>query len=116
MQRKLAAILSADVVGYSGLMERDEAGTMERLKANRAGIFQPHVATHGGRVFNLLGDGALVEFPAPTWSVSRPVPLACKWPLAWSASTPASLKAWPWSSPMLMATPASRSKSPKANW
>ena len=62
MQRKLTAILSADVVGYSGLMETDETGTVERLKANRSTIFDPHVATHGGRVFKLMGDGALVEF------------------------------------------------------
>ena len=62
MQRKLTAILSADVVGYSGLMEADEAGTLERLKANRSAIFDPHVAAHGGRVFKLMGDGALVEF------------------------------------------------------
>jgi adenylate cyclase len=62
MQRKLTAILSADVVGYSGLMESDEAGTLERLKANRARIFDPHVNIHGGRVFKLMGDGALAEF------------------------------------------------------
>ena len=64
MQRKLTAILSADVVGYSGLMEADEAGTLERLKANRARIFDPHVAINGGRLFKLMGDGALVEFPS----------------------------------------------------
>jgi adenylate cyclase len=62
MQRKLSAILSADVVGYSGLMEADEAGTVERLKANRTRIFDPHVTIHGGRLFKLMGDGALVEF------------------------------------------------------
>ncbi len=62
MQRKLTAILSTDVVGYSGLMEADETGTMERLKANRSTIFDPQVAAHGGRVFKLMGDGALVEF------------------------------------------------------
>ncbi len=62
MQRKLTAILSADVVGYSGLMESDEAGTLQRLKANRSGIFDPQVAAHGGRQFKLMGDGALVEF------------------------------------------------------
>ena len=62
MQRKLTVILSADVVGYSALMERDEAGTLERLKANRQSIFDPRVAAHGGRVFKLMGDGALVEF------------------------------------------------------
>lgn len=64
MQRKLAAILSADVVGYSGLMEGDEAGTLERLKANRSAIFDPAVVARGGRVFKLLGDGALAEFPS----------------------------------------------------
>jgi adenylate cyclase len=62
MQRKLTVILSADVVGYSALMERDEAGTMNRLRANRAEIFDPRVAAHGGRIFKLMGDGALVEF------------------------------------------------------
>ncbi|MGH7936550.1 MAG: adenylate/guanylate cyclase domain-containing protein, partial [Chthoniobacterales bacterium] len=62
MQRKLTAILSADVVGYSGLMEADETGTLERLKTNRSAIFDPHVTAHGGRVFKLMGDGALAEF------------------------------------------------------
>jgi adenylate cyclase len=62
MQRKLAAILCADVVGYSGLMEADESDTLTRLKANRSEIFDPHVAAHAGRVFKLMGDGALVEF------------------------------------------------------
>src|SRR5476649_846060 len=70
MQRKLTAILSADVVGYSGLMEADETGTLERLKANRAVIFDPHVATHGGRVFKLMGDGALVEFSSVVAAVN----------------------------------------------
>ncbi len=64
MQRKLAAILSADVAGYSGLMEADEAGTLERLKLNRTRIFDPCVAAHGGRTVKLMGDGALVEFPS----------------------------------------------------
>jgi adenylate cyclase len=62
MQRKLTVILSADVVGYTALMERDEAGTLERLQANRRTIFDPGVAAHGGRIFKLIGDGALVEF------------------------------------------------------
>jgi len=62
MQRRLTAILSADVAGYSGLMEADEAGTLERLKINRSTIFDPCVAAHGGRLVKLLGDGALVEF------------------------------------------------------
>src|SRR3984893_16895572 len=62
MQRRLTAILSADVAGYSGLMEADEAGTLGRLKVNRSEIFDPCVATHGGRLVKLMGDGALVEF------------------------------------------------------
>ena len=62
MLRKLTVILSADVVGYSTLMERDEAGTLEQLKANRRAIFDPRVAAHGGRIFKLMGDGTLVEF------------------------------------------------------
>ena len=70
MQRKLTAILSADVVGYSGLMEADESGTLERLKANRTAIFDPLVSTNGGRVFKLLGDGALAEFPSVVSAVT----------------------------------------------
>ncbi|HTP78364.1 MAG TPA: adenylate/guanylate cyclase domain-containing protein [Rhizomicrobium sp.] len=64
MQRKLTAILSADMVRFSGQMEADEAGTLERLKVFRSRIFDPHVAIHGGRLFKLMGDGALVEFPS----------------------------------------------------
>jgi len=62
MQRRLTAILSADVANFSGLMEADEAGTLERLKRNRSRIFDPLVAAQGGRVVKLMGDGALVEF------------------------------------------------------
>jgi adenylate cyclase len=62
MQRRLTAILSADVAGYSRLMEADEAGTLERLKENRSRVFDPCVAAHGGRLVKLMGDGALVEF------------------------------------------------------
>ena len=61
MQRKLAAILSADVVGYSGLMEADEAGTLQRLKENRSSIFDPCVAKHSGRIVKNTGDAALVQ-------------------------------------------------------
>ena len=62
MQRKLTVILSADVVGYSTLMELDEASTLDRLQASRRNIFDPQVAAHGGRIFKLMGDGTLVEF------------------------------------------------------
>src|SRR6201987_1236983 len=62
LQRRLAAILSADVVGYSRLMGIDEAGTVARLKAMRHDLFDPLIAAHSGRTFKLMGDGALVEF------------------------------------------------------
>jgi adenylate cyclase len=62
MERKLAAILAADVVGYSRLMEADEAGTFERLRAHRKELFEPEIARHHGRIFKLMGDGLLAEF------------------------------------------------------
>ena len=62
VERRLAAILAADVVGYSRLMEADEAGTHARLKALRKELIEPRVAEHRGRVVKLTGDGALVEF------------------------------------------------------
>ena len=52
LQRRLAAILSADVVGYSRLMGSDEGGTLARLKAMRRDIFDPVIAAHSGRTFN----------------------------------------------------------------
>ena len=61
-QRRLAAILAADVVGYSRLMGRDESGTLARLRAHRKDRFDPILARHGGRLVKLTGDGALVEF------------------------------------------------------
>ena len=69
MQRRLTAILSADVVGYAGLMEADEAGTLARLKANRRDVFDPCVAKHGGRIVKLMGDGVLVEFSSAAAAV-----------------------------------------------
>jgi adenylate cyclase len=61
-QRRLAAILAADVVGYSRLMERDEAGTFAALKSRRKEVLEPLVARHQGRIFKVAGDGVLVEF------------------------------------------------------
>ncbi len=61
-QRRLAAILAADVVGYSRLMEIDEAGTLARLKTNRETLIEPKIAEHDGRVVKLMGDGLLAEF------------------------------------------------------
>ncbi|TIS60952.1 MAG: adenylate/guanylate cyclase domain-containing protein, partial [Mesorhizobium sp.] len=62
MERKLAAILAIDVVGYSALMEADEAGTFDRLKRGRQELFEPEIATRHGRIFKLMGDGLLAEF------------------------------------------------------
>jgi class 3 adenylate cyclase len=62
MPRRLAAILAADVVGYSRLMAADEAGTHARLKALRKDFIEPKIAEHHGRIAKLMGDGALVEF------------------------------------------------------
>jgi TolB-like protein/tetratricopeptide (TPR) repeat protein len=62
MDRRLAAIVLADVVGYSRLMEADEAGTVATLKKHRREILNPLVATHKGRIVKLMGDGALLEF------------------------------------------------------
>src|SRR4029077_11834858 len=62
--RRLAAILAADVAGYSRLMGRDEHGTLTRLKAHRTERLEPTMARHGGRLVKLTGDGALVEFPS----------------------------------------------------
>ena len=61
-QRRLAAIMAVDVVGYSRLMGRDESGTLARLKTSRAQQFEPALARHGGRLAKLTGDGALAEF------------------------------------------------------
>ncbi len=69
MQRRLAAILAADVVGYSKLMGEDEAGTHERLKAHRKDFLEPLISEHEGRVVKLTGDGALVEFPSAVQAV-----------------------------------------------
>jgi class 3 adenylate cyclase/pimeloyl-ACP methyl ester carboxylesterase len=62
LERRLAAILATDVVGYSRLMERDEAGTLAALKSHRAELIDPAIATHHGRIVKLMGDGALAEF------------------------------------------------------
>ena len=70
VQRRLAAILSADVVGYSRLMGIDETGTLARLKAMRRDFFDPLIAAHSGRIFKLMGDGALVEFASAVDAVT----------------------------------------------
>ena len=61
-QRRLAAIVSADVAGYSRLMGRDESGTLAALKAIRRNVVDPRVSEHGGRIVKTTGDGLLLEF------------------------------------------------------
>ena len=60
--RRLAAILAADVAGYSRLMGADEEGTLGRLRALRAKLIDPKIAAHNGRLVKTTGDGLLVEF------------------------------------------------------
>ena len=62
MERKLAVILAADVVGYAALMEADEAGTFDRIRTGRKELFEPEINKHHGRIFKLMGDGLLAEF------------------------------------------------------
>lgn len=64
MERRLTAILAADVVGYSRLMGEDEAGTLERLKSLRKDLVQPRITERKGRIVKLMGDGLLAEFPS----------------------------------------------------
>ena len=70
LQRRLAAILSADVVGYSRLMGLDEFGTLSRLNALRRELIDPAISAHSGRVVKLMGDGALVEFASAVDAVT----------------------------------------------
>ncbi len=72
-QRKLAAIVAADVVGYSRLMGRDESGTLARLRKNRSQHLEPVLAKYGGRLVKLTGDGALVEFASAVDALSAAI-------------------------------------------
>ncbi len=78
MQRRLSAIMSADVVGYSRLMAADEEGTLARLKAHREELFDPEIANHQGRIVKLMGDGALVEFTSVVEAVRAGVARSCR--------------------------------------
>src|SRR5215467_5617531 len=62
VERRLAAILAADVAGYTRLIEADEEGTLGRLRTLRAEIINPKIASHKGRIVKTTGDGLLVEF------------------------------------------------------
>src|SRR5689334_2637127 len=75
VQRRLAAILAADVVGYSRLMERDETGTLAALKSRRKEVVGPLVAHHRGRIFKVTGDGVLVQFDSAVDAVQCAIDL-----------------------------------------
>lgn len=70
MDRRLSAILVADMVGYSRLMEADEVGTLARQARHRAEVIDPAFARHGGRIFKATGDGLLAEFPSVVEAVA----------------------------------------------
>ena len=69
-QRRLAAILAADVVGYSRLMQLDEAGTLTSLKARLKEVLQPLISEYHGRIVKVMGDGVLVEFASAVNAVN----------------------------------------------
>ena len=73
VERRLAAVLAADVAGYSRLMGADEEGTLARLKAVRKGIVDPAIASHRGRIVKTTGDGMLVEFASAVDAVRSAV-------------------------------------------
>ena len=78
MERRLAAVLMADVVGYSRLIEADEAGTLAALKERRASVFNPTIRSHGGRIVKVMGDGVLVEFTSAVNAVAAAAELQHK--------------------------------------
>ncbi len=62
VERRLAAIVSADIVGYTRLMRADEEGTLARFRTHRTELIDPKIAEYNGRIVKLMGDGLLVEF------------------------------------------------------
>ncbi len=78
MDRKLAAVLAADIVGYSALMDRDEAGTFSRVKKVIADIIAPTIAGHHGRIIKLMGDGVLAEFSSTVNAISSAIEVQAK--------------------------------------
>ncbi|HSG18389.1 MAG TPA: adenylate/guanylate cyclase domain-containing protein, partial [Anaerolineae bacterium] len=73
VQRRLAAILAADVVGYSRLMRADEAETLAQLRALRKELIDPKITEYGGRIVKTTGDGILIEFPSAVDAVQHAI-------------------------------------------
>src|SRR5271156_237763 len=80
VERRLAAILAADISGYSRLMGADEEGTLAALKACRREIIDPKIAEHRGRIVKTTGDGALVEFASAVVRCAVPWKSSAAWP------------------------------------
>jgi len=78
MERRLTAILAADVVGFSRLVGGDEAGTIAALKSLRTNLTDPKISEHNGRIVKLTGDGMLVEFPSVVSAVACAVDIGPK--------------------------------------
>ena len=78
MKRRLSAIMSADVAGYSRLMEKDESGTLEALKSLRKEIINPEIKNHRGRIVKLIGDGLLVEFSSVVDAINSAIAIQQK--------------------------------------
>ena len=76
-QRRLAAIVSADVVGYSRLMGRDESGTLAALRSHRRELIDPKIAEHNGRVVKTTGDGLLLEFGSVVDAIRSAMDMQC---------------------------------------
>ena len=79
-QRRLAAILAADVAGYSRLMAADESGTLARLKRLRTQVIEPKIAQYYGRIVGSAGDSLLVEFASAVSAVQCAVEVQENWP------------------------------------
>ncbi|MDQ3026358.1 MAG: adenylate cyclase [Pseudomonadota bacterium] len=90
IQRRLAAILAADVVGFSRMMGADEEGTLVNLKAARAELVDPGIARHGGRIFKTTGDGLLAEFPSVVAAVRCAAQIQAAMPAHEAAREPGS--------------------------
>jgi adenylate cyclase len=73
VERRLASILAADVVGYSKMMGQDEAGTITAVRKLRVEVIEPIIAKHSGRLFKSMGDGFLLEFPSVVNAVAYEV-------------------------------------------
>src|SRR3954454_13043194 len=87
-ERRLAAILAADVVGYSRLVEVDEAGTLSDLKVLRQTIMEPLLVENGGRVVKLMGDGIIVEFSSVVAAITCAAAIQSRLATTQEASAP----------------------------